>query len=144
MENDKVMFRLITNFHPLFLCLQNQFLNLILISLRDNYVTLKVKEKGSGLMSTIDYMGIIENYIPPGLKAYQIETGRVGLTDYLDALQGQIAEEVKEMGIQKNDLIESMKKQLNVRITKENSNSEYLDTLRAIADLVIDRIEQHF
>jgi hypothetical protein len=35
-ENDKVMFRLITNFHPLFLCLQNQFLNLILISLRDD------------------------------------------------------------------------------------------------------------
>jgi hypothetical protein len=41
LENDKVMFRLITNFHQLFLCLQNQFLNLILISLRDDYVTLK-------------------------------------------------------------------------------------------------------
>jgi len=95
-------------------------------------------------MSTIDYMGIIENYIPPGLKAYQIETGRVDLTDYLDALQGQIAEEVKEMGIQKNDLIESMKKQLNVRIKEETPNSEYINTLRAIADLVIDRIEQHF
>ena len=95
-------------------------------------------------MSTIDFVGIIENYIPPGLGAYQIEAGRVDLTDYLDELQGQIAEEAEEMGIQKNDLIESMKKQLNVRITKENSNSEYLDTLRAIAELVIDRIEQHF
>lgn len=95
-------------------------------------------------MSTIDFIGIIEAYIPPGLKAYQIEAGRVDLTDYLDELQGQITEAAKEMGIQKNDLIESMKKQLNVRITEENSNSEYLDTLRAIADLIIDRIEQHF
>ena len=97
-------------------------------------------------MSTIDFIGIIEAYIPPGLKAYQIEAGRVDLTDYLDELQGQIAEEAEEMGIQKNDLIESMKRQLNVRVTEENSNSnsEYLDTLRAIADLVIDRIEQHF
>ena len=96
------------------------------------------------LMSTIDFIGIIEAYIPPGLKAYQIEAGRVDLTDYLDELQGQITEEAEEMGIQKNDLIESMKMQLNVRVTEENSNSEYLDTLRAIADLVIDRIEQHF
>jgi len=95
-------------------------------------------------MSTIDFIGIIENYIPPGLRAYQIEAGRVDLTDYLDELQGQIAEEAEEMGIQKNDLIESMKRQLNVRITEENSNSEYLDTLRAIANLIIDRIEQHF
>ena len=95
-------------------------------------------------MSTIDFIGIIENYIPPGLRAYQIEAGRVDLTDYLDELQGQIAEEAEEMGIQKNDLIESMKRQLNVRITEENSNSEYLDTLRAISALVIDRIEQHF
>ena len=95
-------------------------------------------------MSTIDFIGIIENYIPPGLRAYQIEAGRVDLTDYLDELQGQIAEEAEEMGIQKNDLIESMKRQLNVRKTEENSNSEYLDTLRAIANLIIDRIEQHF
>ena len=95
-------------------------------------------------MSTIDFIGIIEAYIPPGLKAYQIEAGRVDLTDYLDALQGQISEEAEEMGIQKNDLIKFMKKQLNVRVTEENSRSEYLDTLRAIADLVIDRIEQHF
>ena len=95
-------------------------------------------------MSTLDFIGIIENYIPPGLRAYQIEAGRVELTDYLDALQGQIAEEAEEMGIQKNDLIESMKRQLNVRVTEENSNSEYLDTLRAISALVIDRIEQHF
>ena len=95
-------------------------------------------------MSTIDFIGIIEAYIPPGLKAYQIEAGRVDLTDYLDELQGQITEEAEEMGIQKNDLIGSMKTQLNVRITEENSNSEYLDTLRAIADLVINRIEQHF
>ena len=97
-------------------------------------------------MSTIDFIGIIEAYIPPGLKAYQIEAGRVDLTDYLDELQGQIAEEAEEMGIQKNDLIESMKRQLNVRVTEENSNSnsEYLDTLRAIANLIIDRIEQHF
>ena len=96
------------------------------------------------LMSTIDFIGIIEAYIPPGLKAYQIEAGRVDLTDYLDELQGQIAEEAEEMGIQKNDLIKFMKKQLNVRVTEENSKSEYLDTLRAISDLVIDRIEQHF
>ena len=95
-------------------------------------------------MSTIDFIGIIEAYIPPGLKAYQIEAGRVDLTDYLDELQGQIAEEVEEMGIQKNDLIESMKKQLNVRIKEETPNSEYINTLRAIADLVIDRIEQQF
>ena len=95
-------------------------------------------------MSTIDFIGIIEAYIPPGLKAYQIEAGRVDLTDYLDELQGQIAEEAEEMGIQKNDLIKFMKKQLNVRVTEENSKSEYLDTLRAISDLVIDRIEQHF
>ena len=95
-------------------------------------------------MSTIDFIGIIEAYIPPGLKAYQIEAGRVDLTDYLDELQGQIAEEVEEMGIQKNDLIESMKKQLNVRIEEETPNSEYINTLRAIADLVIDRIEQQF
>ena len=95
-------------------------------------------------MSTIDFIGIIENYIPPALRAYQIEAGRVDLTDYLDELQGQIAEEAEEMGIQKNDLIESMKRQLNVRVTEENSNSEYLDTLRAISALVIDRIEQHF
>ena len=97
-------------------------------------------------MSTIDFIGIIEAYIPPGLKAYQIEAGRVDLTDYLDELQGQITEEAEEMGIQKNDLIESMKRQLNVRVTEENSNSnsEYLDTLRAISALVIDRIEQHF
>ena len=109
------------------------------------YVTLKkIKEERRLLMSTIDYMGIIEEYIPPGLKAYQIEAGRVDLTDYLDELQGQIAEEAEEMGIQKNDLIESMKKQLNVRITEETPNSEYINTLRAIADLVIDRIEQHF
>tara|TARA_B110000208_G_scaffold66896_1_gene86643 strand:- start:2946 stop:3233 length:288 start_codon:yes stop_codon:yes gene_type:complete len=95
-------------------------------------------------MSTIDFIGIIENYIPPGLRAYEIEAGRVDLTDYLDELHGQIAEEAEENGIQKNDLIESMKKQLNVRITEENSNSEYLDTLRAIANLIINRIEQHF
>ena len=95
-------------------------------------------------MSTIDFIGIIEAYIPPGLKAYQIEAGRVDLTDYLDELQGQIAEEAEEMGIQKNDLIKFMKKQLNARVTEENSKSEYLDTLRAISDLVIDRIEQHF
>ena len=95
-------------------------------------------------MSTIDFIGIIEAYIPPGLKAYQIEAGRVDLTDYLDELQGQITEEAEEMGIQKNDLIKFMKKQLNVRVTEENSKSEYLDTLRAISDLVIDRIEQHF
>ena len=95
-------------------------------------------------MSTIDFIGIIENYIPPGLRAYQIEAGRVDLTDYLDELQGQISEEAEEMGIQKNDLIESIKRQLNVRVTEENSNSEYLDTLRAISALVIDRIEQHF
>jgi len=95
-------------------------------------------------MSTIDFIGIIEAYIPPGLKAYQIEAGRVDLTDYLDELQGQIAEEAEEMGIQKNDLIESMKKQLNVRIKEETPNSEYINTLREIADLVIDRIEQQF
>ena len=95
-------------------------------------------------MSTIDFIGIIEAYIPPSLKAYQIEAGRVDLTDYLDELQGQIAEEAEEMGIQKNDLIESMKKQLNVRIKEETPNSEYINTLRAIADLVIDRIEQQF
>ena len=95
-------------------------------------------------MSTIDFIGIIETYIPPGLRAYEIEAGRVDLTDYLDELHGQIAEEAEENGIQKNDLIESMKKQLNVRITEENSNSEYLDTLREIANLIINRIEQHF
>ena len=95
-------------------------------------------------MSKIDFIGIIEAYVPPGLKAYQIEAGRVDLTDYLDELQGQIAEEAEEMGIQKNDLIESMKKQLNVRIKEETPNSEYINTLRAIADLVIDRIEQQF
>ena len=43
-------------------------------------------------MSTINYMGIIEEYIPPGLRAYQIEEGRVDLTDYLNELQNQIAE----------------------------------------------------
>ena len=95
-------------------------------------------------MSTINYMGIIEEYIPPDLRAYQIEEGRVDLTDYLNELQNQIAEEAEEMGIQKNDLIESMKKQLNVRIKEETPNSEYINTLRAIADLVIDRIEQQF
>ena len=95
-------------------------------------------------MSIIDFIGIIEAYIPPDLKAYQIEAGRVDLTDYLDELQGQIVEEAEEMGIQKNDLIKFMKKQLNVRVTEENSKAEYLDTLRAISDLVIDRIEQHF
>ena len=52
-------------------------------------------------MSTIDFIGIIEAYIPPGLKAYQIEAGRVDLTDYLDEPQGQIAEKAEEMGIQK-------------------------------------------
>ena len=56
-------------------------------------------------MSTIDFIGIIEAYIPPGLKAYQIEAGRVDLTDYLDELQGQIAEEAEEMGIQKTILL---------------------------------------
>ena len=56
-------------------------------------------------MSTIDLIGIIEAYIPPGLKAYQIEAGRVDLTDYLDELQGQIAEEAEEMGIKKTILL---------------------------------------
>ena len=50
-------------------------------------------------MSTINYMGIIEEYIPPGLRAYQIEEGRVDLTDYLNELQNQIAEEAEEIGI---------------------------------------------
>jgi len=36
-------------------------------------------------------MGIIEEYIPPGLRAYQIEEGRVDLTDYLNELQKKLA-----------------------------------------------------
>lgn len=98
-------------------------------------------------MSTINYMGIIEEYIPPGLRAYQIEEGRVDLTDYLDELQNQIAEkaeEVEEIGIQKNDVIEAIKEQLNIRIKEETPNLEYLTTLSGIVELVIDRVEQQF
>ena len=98
-------------------------------------------------MSTINYMGIIEEYIPPGLRAYQIEEGRVDLTDYLNELQNQIAEkaeEVEEIGIQKNDVIEAIKEQLNIRIKEETPNLEYLTTLSGIVELVIDRVEQQF
>ena len=95
-------------------------------------------------MSTINYMGIIEEYIPPGLRAYQIEEGRVDLTDYLDELQNQIAEEAEEIGIQKNDVIEAIKEQLNIRIKEETPNLEYLTTLSGIVELVIDRVEQQF
>ena len=95
-------------------------------------------------MSTINYMGIIEEYIPPGLRAYQIEESRVDLTDYLDELQNQIAEEAEEIGIQKNDVIEAIKEQLNIRIKEETPNLEYLTTLSGIVELVIDRVEQQF
>ncbi len=95
-------------------------------------------------MSTINYMGIIEEYIPPGLRAYQIEEGRVDLTDYLNELQNQIAEEAEEIGIQKNDVIEAIKEQLNIRIKEETPNLEYLTTLSGIVELVIDRVEQQF
>ena len=98
-------------------------------------------------MSTINYMGIIEEYIPPDLRAYQIEEGRVDLTDYLNELQGQIAEEAEEAeenGIQKNDVIEAIKEQLNIRIKEEMPNLEYLTTLSGIVELVIDRVEQQF
>ena len=98
-------------------------------------------------MSTINYMGIIEEYIPPGLRAYQIEEGRVDLTDYLNELQNQIAEEAEEaeeIGIQKNDVIEAIKEQLNIRIKEETPNWEYLTTLSGIVELVIDRVEQQF
>jgi len=47
-------------------------------------------------MSTIDFIGIIEAYIPPGLKAYQIEAGRVDLTDYLDELQVRLLKKQKK------------------------------------------------
>tara|TARA_B100000767_G_scaffold268958_1_gene290068 strand:+ start:4842 stop:5111 length:270 start_codon:yes stop_codon:yes gene_type:complete len=89
-------------------------------------------------------MGIIEEYIPPGLRAYQIEEGRVDLTDYLNELQNQIAEEAEEIGIQKNDVIEAIKEQLNIRIKEETPNLEYLTTLSGIVELVIDRVEQQF
>ena len=95
-------------------------------------------------MSTINYMGIIEEYIPPDLRAYQIEEGRVDLTDYLNELQNQIAEEAEEIGIQKNDVIEAIKEQLNIRIKEEMPNLEYLTTLSGIVELVIDRVEQQF
>lgn len=95
-------------------------------------------------MSTINYMGIIEEYIPPGLRAYQIEEGRVDLTDYLNELQNQIAEEAEEIGIQKNDVIEAIKEQLNIRIKEETPNLEYPTTLSRIVELVIDRVEQQF
>lgn len=95
-------------------------------------------------MSTINYMGIIEEYIPPDLRAYQIEEGRVDLTDYLNELQNQIAEEAEEIGIQKNDVIEAIKEQLNIRIKEETPNLEYLTTLSGIVELVIDRVEQQF
>ena len=61
-------------------------------------------------MSTINYMGIIEEYIPPGLRAYQIEEGRVDLTDYLNELQNQIAEEAEEIGIKKMMLLKPLKR----------------------------------
>jgi len=95
-------------------------------------------------MSTINYMGIIEEYIPPDLRAYQIEEGRVDLTDYLNELQNQIAEEAEEIGIQKNDVIEAIKEQLNIRIKEETPNLEYPTTLSRIVELVIDRVEQQF
>lgn len=95
-------------------------------------------------MSTINYMGIIEEYIPPDLRAYQIEEGRVDLTDYLNELQNQIAEEAEKIGIQKNDVIEAIKEQLNIRIKEETPNLEYLTTLSGIVELVIDRVEQQF
>ena len=95
-------------------------------------------------MSTINYMGIIEEYIPPDLRAYQIEEGRVDLTDYLNELQNQIAEEAEEIGIQKNDVIEAIKQQLNIRIKEETPNLEYPTTLSRIVELVIDRVEQQF
>lgn len=95
-------------------------------------------------MSTINYMGIIEEYIPPGLRAYQIEEGRVDLTDYLNELQNQIAEEAEKIGIQKNDVIEAIKEQLNIRIKEETPNLEYFTTLSGIVELVIDRVEQQF
>ena len=95
-------------------------------------------------MSTINYMGIIEEYIPPDLRAYQIEEGRVDLTDYLNELQNQIAEEAEEIGIQKNDVIEAIKEQLNIRIKEETPNLEYPTTLSGIVELVIDRVEQQF
>jgi hypothetical protein len=89
-------------------------------------------------------MGIIEEYIPPDLRAYQIEEGRVDLTDYLNELQNQIAEEAEEIGIQKNDVIEAIKEQLNIRIKEETPNLEYPTTLSRIVELVIDRVEQQF
>lgn len=95
-------------------------------------------------MSTINYMGIIEEYIPPDLRAYQIEEGRVDLTDYLNELQNQIAEEAEEIGIQKNDVIEAIKEQLNIRIKEETPNLEYPTTLSRIVELVIDGVEQQF
>ena len=66
------------------------------------------------------------------------------MTDYLNELQNQIAEEAEEIGIQKNDVIEAIKEQLNIRIKEETPNLEYLTTLSGIVELVIDRVEQQF
>ena len=95
---------------------------------------------------TVDASSKYQDSLPisSDLRAYQIEEGRVDLTDYLNELQNQIAEEAEEIGIQKNDVIEVGKEQLNIRIKEETPNLEYPTTLSRIVELVIDRVEQQF
>ena len=94
-------------------------------------------------MSTVDYLEIIEEYIPPGLRAYQIEEGRVDITDYLDDLQNQIYDASLENETDIPNVIANMKANLVQKRSQNNTNTEYLATLAIIAELVIDRLEQH-
>ena len=95
-------------------------------------------------MSTVDYLEIIEEYIPPGLRAYQIEEGRVDITDYLDDLQNQIYDASLENETDIPNVIANMKANLVQKRSQNNTNTEYLATLAIIAELVIDRLEQHY
>jgi hypothetical protein len=95
-------------------------------------------------MSTVDYLEIIEEYIPPGLRAYQIEEGRVDITDYLDDLQNQIYDASLENETDIPNVIANMKANLVQKRSQNNTNTEYLSTLAIIAELVIDRLEQHY
>ena len=95
-------------------------------------------------MSTVDYLEIIEEYIPPGLRAYQIEEGRVDITDYLDDLQNQIYDASLENETDIPNVIANMKANLVQKRSQNNTNIEYLATLAIIAELVMDRLEQHY
>ena len=95
-------------------------------------------------MSTVDYLDFIEEYIPPGLRAYQIEEGLVDITEYLDDVENQIYDASLENEADIPNVIADMRANLVQRRSQNNTNTEYLATLTALAELIIARFEQNY